>query len=177
MASNRKNTIEGRAKRIKLLLLDVDGVMTDGGIIYSDAGEELKVFNVRDGHGIKLLMKSGIDVGIVTARTSGAVAYRAKNLGIEMVYQGQKNKLDALKAIMKEKRVKDGEIAFMGDDLVDLPIITRVGLSSAPSDAVDEVKSRVHYVAGRPGGRGAVRELAELILKSKGLWDKIVKGY
>ena len=172
-----KKSVAERVRGIKLVIFDVDGVLTDGRIIYDDDGKETKSFDVKDGHGIKLLMRAGINAAIITARESKVVVHRAKNLGIELVYQGRKDKLEAFEEILEKTGLKPSETAYVGDDIIDLPVIRRAGFSAAVSDAVDEVKKRVDYVAGRPGGRGAAREVAEVILKTQGKWEEILKGY
>lgn len=166
-----------KAARIKMLILDVDGVMTDGGIIFDNHDNEFKVFNVRDGHGIKMLQKAGISVGIITGRESKVVARRAKDLGIKEVHQGFKVKADALAKIFKKHGLKKDEVAFVGDDVVDIPVFTRVGLAIAVSDAVAEAKAAAHHITKNSGGRGAVREVCELILKSNGRWKALIDGY
>lgn len=166
-----------KIRGIKLVVFDVDGVLTDGRIIYDDDGKETKSFDVKDGHAIKLLMRSGIGAGIITARESKVVVHRAGNLGIDLVYQGRKNKLEAFEEIQGKTGLRPSEIAFVGDDIIDLPVLKRAGFSAAVSDAVEEVRERVDYVAARPGGRGAVREVAELILKTQGKWEDILNGY
>jgi len=166
-----------KMKRIKLLILDVDGVLTDGSIIYSDKGGEIKRFDVRDGHGIKLLMRGGIDVGIITARESRVVALRARDLGIEMLYQGKKDKLACFLKILKETGRQASETAFVGDDLVDIPVLKRAGFSASVPGGVAEVRERVDYVSSAPGGRGAVREICEMMLKAQGQWDGLIGRY
>ncbi|MFQ5480997.1 MAG: KdsC family phosphatase [Thermodesulfobacteriota bacterium] len=163
--------------KVKLLLLDVDGVLTDGAIVYSDKGGEIKSFDVRDGHGIKLLMRGGIDLGIITARTSPVVAARASDLGISLLYQGKKDKLACYQSILAGEGLAPEETAFVGDDLVDLPVLSRAGFSASVPGGVVEVRERVDYVTSAPGGRGAVREISELILKARGLWDGIIARY
>lgn len=163
--------------RIRLLAVDVDGVMTDGSIVYTDEGQELKFFDVKDGHGIKLLAKSGIETAIITARKSKVVEHRAANLGIHLVYQGRLDKVGAFEEILSKTGLKASEAAYMGDDLVDLPLLLRVGLPLTVADAADEVKERVSYVTRKPGGRGAVREAAELILRGQGKWERVVASY
>lgn len=163
--------------RVRLVVFDVDGVLTDGRIIFNSAGEETKFFDVKDGHGIKLLMRSGIDVAIITARDSEVVKRRAQDLGISLVYQGMKDKKKALEELVKASGVAPDEMAYMGDDIIDLPVLKRVAFSAAVSDAVAEVRERVDFVARRPGGRGAARELAEVILKVQGKWDEVMKLY
>ncbi|MCE5311772.1 MAG: HAD-IIIA family hydrolase [Nitrospiraceae bacterium] len=169
--------LAAKAAKIKMLILDVDGVMTDGGIIFDNNANELKVFNVRDGHGIKMLQKAGIAVGIITGRESKVVARRAKDLGIKEVHQGYKVKTDALSKIYGKYGLKKDEVAFVGDDVVDIPVLIRVGLAIAVADAVAEAKSAAHHVTKNNGGRGAVREVCELILKSSGKWKAFIDGY
>ena len=171
------NNIYAQAKRIRMLALDVDGVLTDGGIIIDNGAVEAKKFFVRDGLGIRLLLDSGIKVGLITARNSQVVSKRAAELSLSFVHQGVKAKWSCLQAELQKEQITPQECAFMGDDLVDLPILTKIGLATAPADAVPEVKERVHWVARHPGGVGAVRELAEIILQAQGFWDGIVAGY
>ncbi|MBI5468188.1 MAG: HAD-IIIA family hydrolase [Deltaproteobacteria bacterium] len=172
-----KDGVAEKIKGIKLVIFDVDGVLTDGRIIYGDDGKETKAFDVKDGHGIKLLMRAGINSAIITARESRVVEHRGKNLGIELVYQGRKDKIEAFEDIKRKTGLKASEIAYVGDDIIDLPVIKRAGFSAAVSDAVQEVRERVDYVSVRPGGRGAAREVAELILKTQGKWDEILANY
>ena len=166
-----------KIRAVKLVVFDVDGVLTDGRIIFSNSGEETKLFDVKDGHGIKLLMRSGIDVAIITARESDVVRRRARDLGITHVFQGMKDKKMALEELVKASGVTPDAMAYMGDDIIDLPVLKRVAFSAAVADAVSEVIERVDFVAKRPGGRGAARELAELILKVQGKWDEVMKAY
>ncbi|MFQ5428314.1 MAG: KdsC family phosphatase [Thermodesulfobacteriota bacterium] len=166
-----------KISKIKLLLLDVDGVLTEGSIVYSDKGGEIKSFNVQDGHGIKLLMRGGIDVGIITARESRVVATRARDLGITLLYQGSRDKRACFNKILDKEGLKPHETAFVGDDLVDIPVLTRAGFSASVPGGVPEVRDRVDYVTVAPGGRGAVREICELMLKARGLWDGLIAGY
>lgn len=172
-----KDDIIKKIKPIKLVLFDVDGVMTDGSVNYLDSGEEIKTFNVRDGHGVKLLMRAGIDVGLLTAREAKATVHRAANLGITKVFQGMKEKLPAFERIIADSNLAANEVAYMGDDIIDIPVLKRAGFSAAVSDAVSEVLSIVDYVTAKPGGKGAVRELTEVILKAQGKWDEIMKKY
>lgn len=172
-----KDGLVEKIKRVKLLILDADGVLTDGSIVYTDEGVELKAFNVRDGHGIKLLMRSGIGVAIITARESRAMSHRAQNLGITDLYQGRLDKAAALDEILKSKKLNPLQIAYVGDDIIDLPVLRQVGFSVAVADAVREVKERVDYVTAAFGGKGAVREVVELILKTQGRWDEVMKRY
>jgi 3-deoxy-D-manno-octulosonate 8-phosphate phosphatase (KDO 8-P phosphatase) len=166
-----------KLKRIKLLLLDVDGVLTDGGIIYNDNNVETKVFNVKDGLGIKLLMKAGIDIAIVTGRTSGTLYHRCSNLGIDQIFDGVGNKAAVLDRILKKTNLPLETIAFIGDDLPDIPLLKRVGLSIAVADANETVRENVDMVTSAKGGEGAVREVCEAILKSKGLWEEILESF
>ena len=167
----------GKVRAVRLLILDVDGVLTDGSIIYSEGGGEIKRFDVRDGHGIKLLMRGGIGVAVVTARESRVVAMRARDLGIEMLYQGRRDKLACFSEILGRTGLGPSEAAFMGDDLVDLPVLRRAGLSLSVPGAVEEVRASVDYVTGAEGGRGAVREVCEMILRVQGLWEGVVRRY
>ena len=153
---------------IKLLLLDVDGVMTDGGIVYDGNGLETKVFNVKDGHGIKMLQRHGIQVGVITGRTSAVVDIRARELGIELLYQGALKKLESYADVKRKTGLDDRQIAYMGDDVIDVPVMRRAGFAAAPPDALPEVLSVADYVSSRSGGRGAVREVCDLILEAQG---------
>jgi 3-deoxy-D-manno-octulosonate 8-phosphate phosphatase (KDO 8-P phosphatase) len=166
-----------RAGRIKLLILDVDGVMTDGRIIIDDRGRESKFFDVRDGHGIKLLTTSGIEVALVTGRKSDVVKIRARELGIRHLYQGAVKKADVCKKILEDLSLCPDEAAFVGDDLIDIPAMKIVGLSVAVADSIKEVADIAHVVTEKGGGRGAVREVCEFILKAKGLWDVVTDKY
>ncbi|HPX61616.1 MAG TPA: phenylphosphate carboxylase subunit delta [Deltaproteobacteria bacterium] len=169
--------MDGRLCNVKLLLLDVDGVMTDGSIIYDANGLETKRFNVRDGHGIKMLQRHGIQVGIITGRTSPVVDIRARELGISHVYQGALKKLESYQDVKFKTGLDDSQIAYMGDDIIDVPVMRRVCFSAAPADAIAEVLAVVDFVSSCPGGRGAVRELCDLILKSCGYWQGEVERY
>ena len=169
--------MNGRLNDIRLLLLDVDGVMTDGGIIYDANGLETKVFNVKDGHGIKMLQRCGIEVGIITGRTSIVVEIRAKELGIELVYQGVLKKLDSYDEIKQKRGLSDSQIAYIGDDVIDVPVMRRVAFAAAPSDGLAEARNVAHYVSLCGGGRGAVREVCDLILKGRGLWGEVENRY
>ena len=169
--------LENKLKKIKLLLLDVDGVLTDGSIIYNDSGEEIKVFNVKDGLGIRLLIEAGIKVCIITGRKSDALQHRCKNLGIDHIFQGVRDKGSLLDLIFKQTEAKSDETAFIGDDLLDLSIMNLVGTPIAVSDAHDSVIKKALIVTTAKGGKGAVREISEAILRAKGLWGKILKRY
>jgi len=165
-----------KAAKIKLLLLDVDGVLTDGGIIIDDRGVETKQFHVRDGQGVSLLLGSGIEVGFVTGRRSNVVRHRAKDLGVRLVYQGVANKLVCYEAIKRNHNLEDNQIAYVGDDLIDLPVLRRVGFAVCVADGWPELSSTVDYITTEQGGRGAVREVAELLLKAQGKWRKLTVG-
>ncbi|MBI5675796.1 MAG: HAD-IIIA family hydrolase [Nitrospirae bacterium] len=161
-----------KSKKIKLLILDVDGVMTDGSIILDNEGNEFKSFHVRDGHGIKMIGKAGIKTGLITGRRSKVVDIRAKELGITDVFQKVYKKSEVYKKILKKYNYKDENVAFMGDDIVDIELLKRAGLSAVPADADEEAKKHADMVMNTDGGRGAVREFTDLILKSAGLWQK-----
>ncbi len=169
--------MEQKAADIKLLLLDVDGILTNGQIIYDSTGNELKMFNVRDGHGLKLIQRAGIKVGIITGRKSEVVSRRAAELGIDILYQGALNKLEPYKEILAQTGTPEDQIAYVGDDLVDLPILRRVGFSATVADADPEVRSRVDYVSAIGGGQGAIREICDLLLKAGGHWERITERY
>ena len=166
-----------RALKVRLVLLDVDGVLTDGRISYAGDGPEVKSFDVKDGQGVKFLREGGIEVGILSARTSRAVSRRARELGIRLVRQGIKNKGIELAAIAKRNNLSAEEIAFLGDDWADLPVFQRVGLAIAVADSIPELKRMADFITDAPGGRGAVREAAEGILKAQGKWATITKKY
>ena len=160
-------SVKSKAKKIKLLILDVDGVMTDGRIILDNQGNETKAFHVRDGHGIKLAQKAGIVVGIITGRSSAVVNVRARELGIAEVHQGAHEKIVVYESLIAKYGLRDDEIAYVGDDVVDLSIFNRVGLAVAVADADPSVKPHVDLVTKTKGGRGAVREVINLILKNQ----------
>jgi 3-deoxy-D-manno-octulosonate 8-phosphate phosphatase (KDO 8-P phosphatase) len=172
-----KTSIKEKLKGIKLLILDVDGVMTDGRIIMDDQGREIKNFNVRDGHGIKILQRYGIKVAILTGRKSKAVEYRAKDLEIKDVYQNAFNKKEVLGRILEKHKLSASAVAFLGDDIVDVPVLKSVGFSAAVADAIDVVKKSVNYVTRHKGGQGAVREICEMILEAQGKWLEIAAKY
>ncbi|WP_310599728.1 HAD hydrolase family protein [Desulfobulbus sp.] len=157
-----------RARQVQLLLLDVDGVLTDGSLIYLPGGGEAKSFNSQDGLGIRLLQDSGVAVGIITARSSEVVERRAHDLKMAHVLQGQQDKLTAYESILKATGLRPPQTAYMGDDFMDLPLLNRVGFAVAPANAVAEIHRRVHYTTERSGGRGAVREVCDLILEAQG---------
>lgn len=166
-----------KLRNIRMLLLDVDGVMTDGGIIYDGNGLETKVFNVKDGHGIKMLQRYGVEVGIISGRTSVVVDFRARELGIDLVYQGALKKLVCYDDVKLKTGLEDSQIAYIGDDIIDVPVMRRVGFAASPADALSEVRAAAHYVTSCGGGKGAVREVCDLILKGRGIWDEVVSRY
>ena len=157
-----------RARAVRLMIFDVDGVLTDGMLWYASAGDELKAFHAFDGHGMKMLAAAGVPCALLSGRKSPAVARRADELGIEQVWQGVDDKLAAFQEISKKTRLDLRQIGFMGDELVDLPVLTRCGFACAPREAPLAVRSRVHYTAAAPAGRGAVREVCELVMRAQG---------
>jgi 3-deoxy-D-manno-octulosonate 8-phosphate phosphatase (KDO 8-P phosphatase) len=169
--------IHPKAAGIKLLLLDVDGVLTDGTVIVQSDGSESKPFFIRDGIALVWAQRVGLKVGILSARHSPTTTHRAAQLGITLIYQGVASKADAYERILTDQQLKDDEVAYMGDDIVDLAVLARVGLSTAPADAVAEVLARVDWVSHSGGGRGAVRELVEMVLRAQRLWDDVVSSY
>lgn len=180
MTTNNQKLLN-RAKAIRLLLLDVDGVLTDGRLYYGNNGEELKAFNIQDGLGIKLLQRNDIQVGIITGRSSELVARRASELGIKLIVQGREDKLTALEetldAVSEESRLQMEQIAFLGDDLPDVAVIRRVGLGVAVANAREFVVENAHWQTTAKGGHGAVRELAEMILQAQGKLDSTLSSY
>ncbi len=180
MPSHLPFDVRKRLKPIRLVVLDVDGVLTDGMLLFGADGELAKHFNVRDGLGMRLLMDCGVTVGVISGRSSGAAATRLSELGLkdDMVILGSRDKkkdLDRLQSVLGG--VEDSETAVIGDDLPDLPILLRAGFSACPADAVPDVAAVCDLVCGSPGGRGAVREVAEVILKGQGRWSDLVQGW
>lgn len=163
-----------KAKDIKLVILDVDGVMTDGRIVIDDNGVESRNFDIKDGMGVVVMMMSGVEVAIITSKKSGAVRHRAEELKIKRFHEGIKKKTEPYEEMLKEMGITDAQVAYVGDDLVDLSMMKRVGLPIAVGDAVEDVKKHAAYVTTARGGYGAVREVAEMILKSQDKWDKIL---
>lgn len=178
MPSRLPPNIRAKLDPIRLLVLDVDGVLTDGTLFYSGDGEEIKNFNARDGLGIRLLLDNGIEVGIITGRSSAAVAARCTDLGLkqELVFLGSKDKDADLDAMLERVGISDEQMAAMGDDLPDLPLLGRAGFSFCPGDAAPEVAVVCDHVSGKIGGRGAVREAAEILLKAQAKWTALVEG-
>ena len=169
--------LQSRAKSIRLIAFDVDGVMTDGGLYLSDSGEEFKRFNSLDGHGLKMLQASGVAVSIITGRSSRCVERRAQNLGIAHVFQGVENKLEAMRALLAQLHLAPEAAAFMGDDVVDLAAMCHVGMALSVPDAPQAVRDRAHYVTRRSGGNGAVREACELLMAAQGTLDAQMEPY
>ena len=163
--------------QLKLLLFDVDGVLTDGSIIINGDGTESKQFNIRDGAGIVWAQRAGLSVGLLSARLADATAMRATQLGITIVWQGAADKLAGYEQILADQGLTDDQVGYMGDDLQDLPVLRRTGFSAAPADAAPEVRAAVQWVSASGGGRGAVRECIEHVLRAQGIWRAAVGGY
>ena len=170
-------TVHERAARVRLLLFDVDGVLTDGVVIMHADGTESKGFHIRDGAAIVWAQRAGIPVGLLSSRASGATSQRAAQLAIRLVVQGVPDKLAAYEQIVREAGLGDDDVAYMGDDLVDMPVLGRAGLSAAPADAAPEVRAAVHWVSRCGGGRGAVRELVEMVLRAQQRWDDVLRRF
>ena len=166
-----------RASRIDVLVIDVDGVLTDGRIVYADYGDELKFFDVQDGAGLVFWNRVGLKSAMITARKSRLVKRRAKELRVDFLAQGRLEKVPAYEEMLKQLGVRDEQVCAIGDDLMELPLLRRAGLAIAVPNAVEEVRRTSAYVTRRSGGHGAVREVVELILKAKGLWDKVLERY
>ena len=166
-----------KAGNIRLLALDVDGVLTDGSIVYTSQGEQVQCFHVHDGLGLKLLGQAGIHRAIISSRSSRAVKIRSEELGIKLVCQGESDKIKACERIKKKLGLEDREVAYIGDDWVDLPLLRKVGLAVAVADAVQPLQEYADYITRRPGGRGAVREVCELILKAQNRWSILLSNY
>jgi 3-deoxy-D-manno-octulosonate 8-phosphate phosphatase (KDO 8-P phosphatase) len=166
-----------RAKPIKLMLLDVDGVLTDGSITYTHNGDEIKTFNCRDGFGMTMLQKIGVEIGLITARQSEAVSRRAHDLKLTHVFQGTRHKLAILTSLLNDLNLTPQEVAFMGDDWLDLAVLSQVGLAATVADGMPELKPLVHFVAEHPGGHGAVRDLCDLIIEAKGHRQELLNEY
>jgi 3-deoxy-D-manno-octulosonate 8-phosphate phosphatase (KDO 8-P phosphatase) len=166
--------VTARARRLRLLLFDVDGVLTDASVVIGAGGHETKTFSIRDGAALVWARQNGLDVGLLSGRPSPATTARAAELGIDLVVQDGANKRDSFAKILADRKFAPEQVAYMGDDLADLPVITRAGFAAVPADAAPEVLARAHWVSTKPGGHGAVREFIELILKARGQWDAIV---
>lgn len=171
------NQAHQRALLVRLAIFDIDGVMTDGSLYFNDDGKEYKAFNSLDGHGLKMLQQSGVAIAIITGRRSQVVAHRAKNLGIQHVYQGVDNKLEAYRHLLQKLALEMMQTAYMGDDVIDLPVMTRCGLAISVPAAPCEVQQYAHLVTQRAGGHGAVREACEFIMKAQGHYAAILAAY
>ena len=170
-------SVHDRAEKIRLLVLDVDGVLTDNRLFYGANGVEYKSFYTRDGHGMVLLRQAGIELGIITGRQSELVTRRMNDLKVKYVYQGVPDKLPSFEQLMAECGLQPEQVAYMGDDILDLPLLRRVGLAAMPADGAPDIRPHVHFVSRFPGGHGAVRELCELILKAQGKWSNVMDFY
>jgi 3-deoxy-D-manno-octulosonate 8-phosphate phosphatase (KDO 8-P phosphatase) len=159
------------------MIFDVDGVLTDGTLLYGPSGEELKAFSAHDGHGLKMLAASGVACALLSGRRAAAVAVRARELGIAEVHQGIEDKLEVFQRLSKQMQLSVEQCGFMGDELVDLPVLTRCGFACAPHEAPEAVRSRVHYVATAPAGRGAAREVCELVMRAQGKLERALQAY
>lgn len=166
-----------RARGVEWLLFDVDGVFTDGRLFYGPQGEQWKLFDVRDGLGLKLAQKAGLKVGILSGRTSEALRFRAGELGIDALIMDRSDKKPAFEEFLAAQTTTAERVAYMGDDLIDLPVLLRCGLAFAPADAVAEVRERVHKVLLRPGGHGVVREMCEFVLRARGEWERVIAPF
>jgi 3-deoxy-D-manno-octulosonate 8-phosphate phosphatase (KDO 8-P phosphatase) len=170
-----KQTIRERAARIRLVILDVDGVLTDGSLYLGDDGQEFKAFNARDGHGMVLLQEAGVRLAVISGRSSNLVRIRMEHLGVAHVYQGRRDKVPAYDELKQTLELPDDACAYVGDDVIDLPVMRRVGLAIAVSDAHALVRRHAHWCTDAPGGRGAVREVCELIMDAQGTWETMVE--
>ncbi|MGM0593132.1 MAG: 3-deoxy-manno-octulosonate-8-phosphatase KdsC [Pseudomonadota bacterium] len=166
-----------RAVGIELVIFDVDGVLTDGSLFLGDDGQEYKAFNSRDGHGMKMLQASGVAIGIITGRTSKVVEHRMESLGIKHVYQGQADKLPAFEGLLQKLSLSPEQVAYVGDDVVDLPILIRAGLAIAVQDAHTLVKQHSHWTTPSPGGRAAARDVCEMIMQARGTLEQQLNHY
>jgi len=175
--TDQAETVTDRAVRIRLLILDCDGVMTDGRIFLLPDGDETKSFDVRDGHAMVMAKRAGIPIAIISGRKSSAVRARAEELGVAHLHEMAWEKLEPYEKVLAEEGITAEEVCYVGDDVVDIPLLRRSGLAVAVSDASEEAKRFAHYVTKRPGGRGAVREIIELLLKAQGKWDEALTRY
>lgn len=173
----RKTTASERAQNIQLAIFDVDGVLTDGTFLIGDDGQQYKAFYTKDGQGLRMLQDAGVTVGIITGRTSKVVEHRMRELGVEHVYQGQRDKIAAYETMLSDLELNAEQVAYVGDDVIDLPVMRRVGLSIAVRDAEPLVKEHAHWITPRHGGRGAVRDACEMMLRAQGRLDEALKKY
>jgi 3-deoxy-D-manno-octulosonate 8-phosphate phosphatase (KDO 8-P phosphatase) len=172
-----EHAVRIRARALKMLLFDVDGVLTDASVVISGNGSESKTFSIRDGSALVWAKREGLEVGLLSGRTSDATAWRAAELGIRILVQGAADKRAAYRQILETNKLADEQVAYMGDDLIDLPVLGRAGLSAAPADAATEVLAHVNWVSRHAGGRGAVREFVEVVLRAKDRWDSVVQAH
>ncbi len=175
--SPEQRILYAKAEPLRLLLLDVDGVLTDGSLLYSENGVETKSFNTQDGLGIRLVQKAGVDVGIITARTSDLVRQRAEELGMKYIFQGIGRKLESYKEIIRQAGLQPYQVCYMGDDWIDLALLSRVGLAACPANSVAEVKDACHFISSRSGGHGAIREVCDLIVRAKGAYANLLQQF
>jgi 3-deoxy-D-manno-octulosonate 8-phosphate phosphatase (KDO 8-P phosphatase) len=166
-----------KAKQIELVIFDIDGVLTDGSLFMGDDGQEYKAFNSKDGHGIRMLLDGGVDIAIITGRQSEVVKHRAHDLGISRIYQGKRDKLPAFIELLEDTKLSAEQVAYVGDDVVDLPVMSKVGLAICVQDGHDFVKKHAHWITNARGGRGAGREVCEMILAAKGKLDAMLESY
>ncbi|RMH22391.1 MAG: 3-deoxy-manno-octulosonate-8-phosphatase KdsC [Gammaproteobacteria bacterium] len=169
--------IQEKARQIRLAIFDVDGVLTDGQLYYGPDGMEIKAFHSRDGHGLKMLQQTGVDVAIITARTSEAVKQRMSGLGIRHVFQGQQDKTKSLHLLLERLDLRAEEVAYTGDDVIDLPVMTQVGLAIAVQDANELVKRHAHWITPHCGGKGAARDVCELLMEAQGTLNSVLQEY
>ncbi|MEJ2620061.1 MAG: 3-deoxy-manno-octulosonate-8-phosphatase KdsC [Candidatus Thiodiazotropha sp.] len=177
LTGGKMQDIHEKAKAVKLVIFDVDGVLTDGGLFLGDDGQEYKAFNSRDGHGMKMLQFTGVVIGIITGRTSEVVRLRMENLGVQFVYQGKQEKLPAYEELRDKLELTDEQVAYVGDDVVDLPIMRRVGLAIAVQDAHPFVVQHAHWQTPHGGGRGAARDVCEMIMQAQGTLQTSLDHY
>jgi 3-deoxy-D-manno-octulosonate 8-phosphate phosphatase (KDO 8-P phosphatase) len=177
MANGISSELWERILPVRMMIFDVDGVLTDGRVIYQDDGTEIKEFSAQDGHGIKLLQRAGLEVAIISGRACPAVEHRARGLGITRVFQGSKVKAEAFDALLAQTGLREEQTGYMGDDLIDIPVMRRAGLAVAVPNAVPHLFPYAHYVTQASGGRGACREVCEMILQVQGLWSSVTERY
>lgn len=166
-----------RIEKVRFVILDIDGVLTDGRIVYDNRGNELKFFDVQDGFGVALLKRVGIETVIMTAKKSNVVARRAKDFNVKGLYQNCFDKLETFRGMLEKFNIRPDEVCFMGDDVIDIPVLKRVGFAVSVPNGVDEAKEAAHYITKKPGGRGAVREVCDLIIKTQGKWQDVISRY
>jgi 3-deoxy-D-manno-octulosonate 8-phosphate phosphatase (KDO 8-P phosphatase) len=177
LSPTHQQQAQQRAQQIKVAIFDVDGVLTDGGLLLGDDGQQYKIFNAQDGQGLKLLQAAGIEVGVITARQSTVVRRRMQELGIRHVYQGQQDKRDTFNTLLNRLSVSAEQVAYTGDDLPDLPLLRRAGLACTVANGTDIVKQHVHFIAPRAGGHGGVRDICEFILHAQQRYDAVIARY